>query len=566
MNQNFRKPDANQSLMAGGATAPSSNSQPNDPSLASLSIDMDFKGPQIENLAAAPSTESGDEDSGGDLTSTSIDTTSITDSLLKAAPGTPVKPKAVPTDTRMQDLKRYVESKTGSHSFAQPTGKTGPYSAPPHTANAVVIKDLLGGQPGAEEKPLQPTIYPALPSADDKCQLGSGVIAGIIGNGGMGRVYKIWNESLEVYRAVKLLIPSHNKLLFDRFYTEAKITAKLHHPNIVEVHTTGDWNGLPYMEMELIEGVSLELLMARYGRLPAPVVYCVAYNVAKALAYAHQHEFTLYGKKYRGIIHRDLKPSNVMISKDGVVKLMDYGIARPVEQGIHTAVHDSLMGTMHYFSPEQMNGQPVDFSTDLYSLGIVLYEMLGGVRTFPQTTQVSLISMKMINQYEPLQQVCPSVSPLLAAVVDTCLQTERSKRYGSCDELVALLRENRDSFISGSSQQVLKNYLRNPEAALSVAGAKPALPQLKAQAPAPAPEPAAASPSVAAEVQPKPAAVKPRSRVALLCVVAVVIIACLAVVLWFLGGSSGFSGISEQHPQHWDMLGVKVYSYLFSTL
>ena len=186
-----------------------------------------------------------------------------------------------------------------------------------------------------------------LPSGKEPIPLGSGIIVGLLGTGGMARVYKIWNEKLEVPRAVKILIPTQQKDLKNRFETEVKITAKLHHPNIVEIYSVGEWNGLPFLEMELIEGDSIETIIARYGKLPFSVCCAIAIFVARALVYAHGQEFLLYGKNYHGVIHRDLKPANVMISKNGEVKLMDFGIARPTEASLHT-VEGNIVGTMQY--------------------------------------------------------------------------------------------------------------------------------------------------------------------------------------------------------------------------
>ena len=189
-----------------------------------------------------------------------------------------------------------------------------------------------------------------LPDGKEPIALASGTIAGILGTGGMARVYKIWNEKLEVFRAVKILLPTQQKDLKNRFETEVKITAKLHHPNIVEIYSVGEWNGLPYIEMELVEGDSLEAIIGRYGKLPFSVCSATAIFVARALVYAHGQEFLLYGKNYHGVIHRDLKPANIMISKSGEVKLMDFGIARPTEASLHT-VEGNIVGTMQYLSP-----------------------------------------------------------------------------------------------------------------------------------------------------------------------------------------------------------------------
>ncbi|HEX7509984.1 MAG TPA: serine/threonine-protein kinase, partial [Chitinivibrionales bacterium] len=224
-----------------------------------------------------------------------------------------------------------------------------------------------------------------LPSGNEPLVLGSGTIVGLLGTGGMARVYKIWNEKLEVFRAVKILIPTQQGDLRNRFETEAKITAKLHHPNIVEIYNVGDWQNLPYLEMELIDGKSLEAIIHATGKLPPQVCSAISIFVIRALAYAHGQEFLIYGKTYQGIIHRDLKPANIMISSQGALKLMDFGIARPTEASLHT-VEGNIVGTMQYLSPEQLDGIDVDHRADLYAFGAILYEMLTGTKTFPQET------------------------------------------------------------------------------------------------------------------------------------------------------------------------------------
>ncbi|MBN2188560.1 MAG: protein kinase, partial [Chitinispirillaceae bacterium] len=149
----------------------------------------------------------------------------------------------------------------------------------------------LGGMNPYQQKEI--TDVSMLPSGKDPIPLGSGIIVGLLGTGGMARVYKIWNEKLEVSRAVKVLIPTQQKDLRNRFETEVKITAKLHHPNIVEIYSVGEWSGLPFLEMELIEGESIEAIISRYGKLPFAVCSAVAIFIARALVYAHGQEFLL---------------------------------------------------------------------------------------------------------------------------------------------------------------------------------------------------------------------------------------------------------------------------------
>ena len=168
-------------------------------------------------------------------------------------------------------------------------------------------------------KPGQPNIASlpgmiTLPDGGKNIQLGSGVVTSVISSGGMAIIYEIWNPELEVTRAVKLLHPDHSADSEERFYTEMKITAKLHHPNIVEIYSVGKWNNLPYIEMERIDGCTLEKFIADRGALPLEVSTAIAIMVGRALNYAHNQHYVIFGTEYQGIIHRDLKPKNIMFN------------------------------------------------------------------------------------------------------------------------------------------------------------------------------------------------------------------------------------------------------------
>lgn len=300
-----------------------------------------------------------------------------------------------------------------------------------------------------------------LPSGKEPIQLGSGTIAGLLGTGGMAKVYKIWNEKLEVFRAVKILFPTQQADLKNRFETEAKITAKLHHPNIVEIYSVGDWNSLPYLEMEYIDGSSLESFIHKNEKLPAIVCNAIAMLVARALEYAHCQEFLIYGKNYHGVIHRDLKPANIMISSNGDVRLMDFGIARPTEASLHT-VDGNIVGTMQYLSPEQLDGVDIDCRTDIYSFGAILYEMLTGTKTFPQDTITNLMKKKITNEYRKFSDFDFSVSHSLARIAQKCLQINKTDRYSSMSELLSNLDTSYRTLSSDPPGKILKKYVTDP--------------------------------------------------------------------------------------------------------
>jgi len=317
-------------------------------------------------------------------------------------------------------------------------------------------------QTGSRGTPLTTVTQAArLPDGNQAIPLGSGIIAGTLGEGGMARVYRVWNEKLELYRAVKVLLPTERPELMERFETEIKISAKLHHPNIVETYTVGDWSGLPYIEMELVEGVSLDAIIKEYGKIPPVVCAAIGIQVASALAYAHTQQFLIYGKTYNGIIHRDLKPANIMIGKNGIVKLMDFGIARPSEVGLHT-VAGNIVGTLPYLSPEQLDESEIDQRSDIYSLGTILYESLTGEKTFPQQTVTNLMRMKIINSYRRFDALSIDVHPHLAKAVEKCLSQDKNERFATSKEFEDTLKQLFKHLTNESVDSVLQKFVYDP--------------------------------------------------------------------------------------------------------
>ncbi len=294
-----------------------------------------------------------------------------------------------------------------------------------------------------------------LPDGRKPIPLGSGTITALLGEGGMANVYEIWNSQLEVHRAVKLLHPNCSEESKQRFQTEIKITAKLHHPNIIEIHGVGDWNGLPLIEMEKIDGYTMENLIFERGALPVTVCTAIGIMIARALRYAHNQVYVIYGKEYHGVIHRDLKPSNIMLCKDGTVKLMDFGIARPTDASIHTT-DGSILGTMQYLSPEQLEGKEPDVRTDIYSLGTTIYEVITGVQAFPERNVSKLMMNKIKNEYRGLDEFAIKIPSRLKRLVQKCMVHDREKRIGSAAVLLAELEKIHKSLTLDTAEQVIK--------------------------------------------------------------------------------------------------------------
>jgi eukaryotic-like serine/threonine-protein kinase len=253
-----------------------------------------------------------------------------------------------------------------------------------------------------------------------------------IAAGGMSTVYRALDETLERQVAVKLMnreVASDSDQL-ERFRREARAVAQLSHPHIVGVIDAGEDDGRPYIVLEYVEGETLKDRIRRLGRLPITEAVAYAIEIARALGAAHaQH-----------IVHRDVKPQNVLIDHEGSAKVTDFGIARTLEEEGLTA-DGRVLGTTDYVSPEQALGQDVTGQSDLYSLGIVLYEMLAGEVPFRGESQVAVAMKHVREQIPDVQHKRPEVSAALAAVLETATAKRLDERYADDAELIADLED-----------------------------------------------------------------------------------------------------------------------------
>ncbi len=307
----------------------------------------------------------------------------------------------------------------------------------------------------------QPNPYQSpMPNVGDK--IGPNRIVLLVGEGGMANVYKIWHEGLEVTRALKILKNASDKELRDRFFTEAKILADIHHPNIVEIHNIGYWEqNVPFIEMEFIDGSSIRDTLTKYTRFPLPAALISAYFVSQALHYAHIKDYTLYGKVYKGLIHRDIKPDNIIISSDGIVKLMDFGIARPTEVSLHT-IGGKVMGSLAYLSPEQLEGKDIDHRSDVFSLGSVLYEMITGQRAFPQKTISELVRHKSKGEYAPIDSFGLELSPSLVETIQKSMAMSPNDRFATAAEMGNALYREFKTLSERSPADVMYHFVKDP--------------------------------------------------------------------------------------------------------
>ncbi|MGH2840600.1 MAG: protein kinase domain-containing protein [Solirubrobacteraceae bacterium] len=279
-----------------------------------------------------------------------------------------------------------------------------------------------------------------------------------VGAGGMSTVYRAFDTVLERQVAIKLM---HREIARDsdqleRFRREARAVAQLNHPHLVGVIDAGEEGDsdfpTPYIVFEYIEGETLKDRIRRSGRLPVPEAIAYAIEIARGLGVAHD----------RGIVHRDVKPQNVLIDEEGAAKVTDFGIARSLDQEGLTA-DGRVLGTTDYVSPEQALGHQVSGQSDLYSLGVVLFEMLTGDVPFKGETQVTVAMKHVRDELPDVQLRRPEVSAALAAVIDRATAKELDRRYPDAKSLITDLEDAlaietaRSGQITGEATTVLKS-------------------------------------------------------------------------------------------------------------
>ena len=272
----------------------------------------------------------------------------------------------------------------------------------------------------------------------------------LVGSGGMSSVYRAHDRMLERKVALKIL---HSRLgeddeYIERFRREARAVAQLAHPNIVTVIDRGDDEGRQFIVFEYIDGKTLKEVIDAGGPLPVDEVLRLGGGIASGLAFAHG----------RGIVHRDVKPQNVLLNGDGRAKVTDFGIARSldVERGVTET--GTVLGTSNYIAPEQASGQQVDDRSDVYSLGVVLYELLTGEVPFPGESFVA-VAMKHIHEPPPsVLERRPDAPPRLAGLVDAMLEKDHTLRP-SMDQVVAELEAMQHGADGGDDTMVLRRPL-----------------------------------------------------------------------------------------------------------
>ena len=251
-----------------------------------------------------------------------------------------------------------------------------------------------------------------------------------IGSGGMADVYKARCLKTNRYVAVKVLRKeySEDETLIRRFTSEARSTADLHHPNVVSILDEGNDQGIHYIVMELAEGMTLKRYIRRYGRLSVRETVDFAIQIASGIQAAHEH----------GIVHRDIKPQNIIVSDSGKIKVTDFGIAKAATGD---TIASSTMGSVRYLSPEQARGGYSDARSDIYSLGITMYEMATGKVPFDGENTVAIALMHLRDEIVPPRNYFPDIPVSLENIILKCTRKKPEERYQTAEELIADLKQ-----------------------------------------------------------------------------------------------------------------------------
>lgn len=252
-----------------------------------------------------------------------------------------------------------------------------------------------------------------------------------IGSGGMSEVYKARCHKLNRFVAIKFLKPEYceDENFIANFQREAQAAAALLHPNVVSVYDVNETDGVYYIVMEYVEGITLKQYIERNGKIPVKEATSIAIQIAQGMEAAHN----------AGIVHRDIKPANVLISREGKIKVTDFGIARTTTAN---TISEDILGSVRYISPEQARGGRVDSRSDIYSFGIVLYEMLTGTLPFDGESSVT-IALKHIQENVPLaSEIAPELPTGIVRIVEKCTQKKPERRYQKTSSLLSDLKKS----------------------------------------------------------------------------------------------------------------------------
>src|SRR5579871_317526 len=280
-------------------------------------------------------------------------------------------------------------------------------------------------------------------------------IESLLGEGGMGTVYKATDKELGRIVALKLVRPEYaaSPAAMARFRQELLLASKISHKNILRIHDLGDAGGMKFITMAYVEGQDLGRLMEA-GRLPAQRALNFARQLCSALDAAHSEE----------VVHRDLKPNNILIDKADNVYVMDFGLAKSFEtEATMMTRTGQILGTPRYMAPEQVEAKPIDHRADIYSFGLILYEMVTGEIPFRAETTLQLMYQRVNETPKDPRTVCPDVPEYLAKIILKCLEKDPSRRYQSAREILADIDAQNAPIVSGpAAAQTISIQLPRP--------------------------------------------------------------------------------------------------------
>ncbi len=294
---------------------------------------------------------------------------------------------------------------------------------------------------------------------NEKILAGRYVLVEQIGIGGMAIVYRAIDRNTGHSVAVKVLKPEFNRdaEFVSRFQREAEAASKMTHHNIVNLLDVGMDGENRYLIMEYVKGKTLKEVIQEKGRLTAPVAVQITIRILSALQHAHQN----------GIIHRDIKPQNILVHADGHIKVADFGIARMANSSTLTR-GDSVMGSVHYFSPEQAQGKGTDVTSDLYSVGVTLYEMLTGRVPFDGDSPVAIAMQHLHAAPEPIRRFAPDVSEAICHVCMKAMEKDPAYRYRSAREMASELRMALEGRVNDMQPRLVENLTASQPAPSSL--------------------------------------------------------------------------------------------------
>ncbi|MEP6995757.1 MAG: serine/threonine-protein kinase, partial [Acidobacteriota bacterium] len=250
----------------------------------------------------------------------------------------------------------------------------------------------------------------------------------LLGRGGMGAVYRVRDRHLDRDVALKLIRPeiADDTATLERFKREIQLSSVVTHKNVLRIYDLGESDGIKFLTMHLVAGDDLAAIAKREGKLPIPRILRIFRQICEGLRAAHE----------QGVIHRDLKPENVMVSANDAVYLTDFGLAKSLEQSGMTQT-GAILGTPYYMSPEQVKGGEADVRSDIYALGVMLYEMCAGQLPFTGRTPYEVMAARLQKTARPVSELNAEVPSYLRKIIDRCLAVDPKIRYQTIDEILA---------------------------------------------------------------------------------------------------------------------------------